>query len=285
MKHDVIPMDAGPDRILVLESGRTERHYWRDLWHYRELFAILAWRDVSVRYKQTVIGVAWALVRPFLTMVVFTLIFGRIAQLPTEGGAPYAVMVFAGMLPWFLFATIIGDGANSLVTNSQLIGKVYFPRIVIPCATALVAVVDFAISLVLLFAIMAWYGFLPGWQILLFPVFVVLAVLAGLGPAILFSAMTVKYRDVRFIVPFVVQLGIYVSPVGFSSSVVPEQWRLLYSLNPMVGIIDGFRWSIMGSSATVYWPGFVLSLGIVAFMLALGVWFFRKTERSFADHM
>ncbi|MCZ8108125.1 MAG: ABC transporter permease [Burkholderiales bacterium] len=285
MKHEPIPTDTGSDRILVLESGRTERHYWRDLWHYRELFAILAWRDVSVRYKQTIIGVAWALVRPFLTMVVFTLIFGRIAQLPTEGAAPYAVMVFAGMLPWFLFATILGDGANSLVTNSQLIGKVYFPRIVIPCSTALVAVVDFAISLALLFAIMAWYGFLPGWQIVTLPVFVVLAVLTGLGPAILFSAMTVKFRDVRFVVPFVVQLGIYVSPVGFSSSVVPEQWRLLYSLNPMVGVIDGFRWSIMGSSAAVYWPGFILSLGVIALMLTLGIWFFRKTERSFADHM
>jgi lipopolysaccharide transport system permease protein len=285
VKHEPIPADTGSDRILVLESGRTERHYWRDLWHYRELFAILAWRDVSVRYKQTIIGVAWALVRPFLTMVVFTLIFGRIAQLPTEGAAPYPVMVFAGMLPWFLFATILGDGANSLVTNSQLIGKVYFPRIVIPCSTALVAVVDFAISLALLFAIMAWYGFLPGWQILTLPVFVVLAVLTGLGPAILFSAMTVKFRDVRFVVPFVVQLGIYVSPVGFSSSVVPEQWRLLYSLNPMVGVIDGFRWSIMGSSATVYWPGFILSLGVIALMLTLGIWFFRKTERSFADHM
>ncbi len=285
MKVERVDLDRPEERVIVLEAGLAERHYWRDLWHYRELFAILAWRDVAVRYKQTVIGVAWAVIRPFLTMVVFTVIFGRLAQLPSDGAAPYPVMVFAGMLPWFLFATILGDAANSLVANSQLVGKVYFPRVIIPSATAVVALVDFTVNMLLLFAIMGWYGFMPSWRILLLPVFVFIAVLASLGPALMLAALTVKYRDFRFIIPFVVQLGLYVSPVGFSSAAVPEQWRFLYSLNPMVGVIDGFRWAILGSDSNIYMPGFVTSLVVIAVMLVGGIWYFRKTEKSFADLM
>jgi lipopolysaccharide transport system permease protein len=269
--------------MLVLEAGSAERHYWRDLWHYRELFAILAWRDVAVRYKQTVIGVAWAVVRPFLTMVVFTVIFGKIAKLPADGGVPYPIMVFAGMLPWFLFSTILGEASNSLVGNANLIGKIYFPRIIIPTSSAVVALVDFAINLAMLGVLMFWFGFLPSWRLLLLPAFVLLAILASLGPALLITALNVKYRDFRHIIPFIVQFGLYVSPVGFSSSVVPDKWRFWYSLNPVVGVIDGFRWCILGGNSPIYWPGFALSLVVVAVFLWVGGAYFRRTERTFAD--
>jgi lipopolysaccharide transport system permease protein len=274
---------AVSERLIVLEPGRGERNYWRDLWYYRELFAILAWRDVSVRYKQTVIGVAWALVRPFLTTVVFTIVFGQLAKLPSEGEAPYPIMVFAGLMPWFLFAGVLGDASSSLVGNANLISKVYFPRLVIPTAAAVVALVDFAINFVMLALIMAWYGVLPGWEVVFLPAFVLLAILASLGPALWITALNVKYRDFRFVVPFLIQLGLYVSPVGFTSSVVPEKWRLLYSLNPAVGVIDGFRWCLLGGHSPLYWPGFVMSLGIVAFFLWFGIRYFRATERTFAD--
>ena len=267
----------------MLEPGRTERNYWRDLWHYRELFAILAWRDVSVRYKQTVIGVAWALIRPFIATVVFTIVFGHLARLPSEGEAPYPIMVFAGLMPWLLFAGVLGDASSSLLGNATLISKVYFPRLVIPTAAAVVALVDFAINLSLLALIMAWYGFLPGRQVVFLPAFVLLAILASLGPALWITALNVKYRDFRFVVPFIIQLGLYVSPVGFPSSVVPEEWRPLYSLNPVVGVIDGFRWCLLGGYNPLYWPGFLMSLGVVAFFLWFGIRYFRATERTFAD--
>jgi lipopolysaccharide transport system permease protein len=268
---------------LILEPGRAERHYWRDLWAYRELFLILAWRDVAVRYKQTVIGIAWAVVRPLLTTLIFTVVFGRIAKLPSVGGAPYPVMVFAGMLPWFLFSTILGEASSSLVGNANLVGKVYFPRLIIPSSAAVVALVDFAINLAILFVLMLWYGFMPGWHIVLLPVFVVVAVAASLGPAFLITALNVKYRDFRYIIPFIVQFGLYVSPVGFSSAIVPAAWRFWYSLNPVVGVIDGFRWCIIGGDSPLYLPGFALSLGVVALFLWLGTAYFRRTERAFAD--
>jgi lipopolysaccharide transport system permease protein len=270
-------------RVLVLEPGRAERHYWRDLWAYRELFAILAWRDVAVRYKQTVIGIAWAVIRPFITIVVFTIVFGRLAKLPTDGATPYPLMVFAGMLPWYLFSTILSDASSSLIGNANLIGKVYFPRIIIPSSSAVVALVDFTINLLLLVGVMAWYGFAPSWQLVFLPGFVALAVLASLGPALLITALNVKYRDFRYIIPFVVQLGLYVSPVGFSSSVVPEEWRFWYSLNPIVGVIDGFRWCILGGESQLYLPGFFVSMVVVAIFLWFGIAYFRRTERTFAD--
>jgi len=271
------------ERVTILEPGRAERNYWRDLWRYRELFAILAWRDVSVRYKQTAIGLAWALVRPFLTMVVFTVIFGRLAKLPSDGSAPYPIMVFAGMLPWFLFSSVLSEASNSLITNANLISKVYFPRLVIPCATAAVALVDFLVNLAMLALLMLWYGFLPGWRVVLLPAFVALAVLASLGPSLWITALNVKYRDFRYIIPFIVQFGLYLSPVGFSSAVVPDKWRFWYSLNPVVGVIDGFRWCLLGGQSQLYMPGFVTSLAVVAFFLWFGVRYFRATERTFAD--
>lgn len=271
------------EHVLILEPGRTERNYWSDLWRYRELFFILAWRDVSVRYKQTIIGVAWAVLRPFLTMVVFTVVFGRIARLPSEGSAPYALMVLAGTLPWSLFASALSEASNSLIGNERLISKVYFPRLIIPTATVVTACIDFLISLVILAGMMLYYRYGVTWNILLLPLFLLLALLASLGPGLWITSLNVKYRDFRYVIPFLVQFGLYVSPVGFTSDVVPDQWRLLYSLNPMVGIIDGFRWCILGGDSQIYWPGFALSLVVVAFFLWLGITQFRKMERTFAD--
>ena len=268
---------------LVIEPGHIDREYWWDLWRYRELFFILAWRDVAVRYKQTVIGAGWAFVRPFLTMVVFTVLFGHLARLSNTTDVPYAIVVFAGLLPWTLFSAVLGDVSTSVIANSHLISKVYFPRMIVPLSTVVVALVDFLVSLVILVGLMVWYFYVPGWQILLLPFFLALALLAGLGPALWAAAVIVQYRDFRFLIPFGLQFGLYVSPVGFSSSVVPEKWRLLYSINPVVGVIDGFRWCIIGGDSPIYWPGFLLSLGVVVFFLWLGIRTFRKTERGFAD--
>jgi lipopolysaccharide transport system permease protein len=268
---------------IVLEAGRQERHYWLDLWRYRELFQVLAWRDLSVRYKQTVIGALWAIIRPFLTMLVFTVIFGRLAGLPSVGTAPYALMVFAGMLPWTLFATGLAEASNSLINNSNLISKVYFPRLIVPIATVVVSFVDFLISFVILVMLMVWYRFAPGWQILCLPFFVLFAFLTSIGPSLWITALNVKYRDFRYIIPFIVQFGLYVSPVGFSSSIVPEQWRLLYSINPMVGVIEGFRWCILGGQVPLYLPGLMEGLVVTAFFVWLGIHQFRKFEKTFAD--
>lgn len=276
-------MSDSVEYSLIIEAGRAERHYWKDIWRYRELFFVLAWRDVSVRYKQTIIGIAWAVLRPFLTMLVFTVVFGRLAKLPSDGNAPYALMVFAAMLPWTLFSTSIGEASNSLIGNEKLISKVYFPRLIIPTATIVSSFIDFMISFIILLLIMLYYKFIPSWNILFLPFFVGLALLASLGPGLWITALNVKYRDFRYIIPFITQFGLYISPVGFSSNVVPEKWRIFYSLNPMVGVIDGFRWCILGGESTIYWPGFVLSLCIVGFFLWLGVSQFRKMEKSFAD--
>jgi lipopolysaccharide transport system permease protein len=269
--------------VIVIEAGRTERHYWLDLWRYRELFRVLAWRDLAVRYKQTVIGVLWALIRPFLTMLIFTVIFSRIAKLPTDGDAPYALMVFAGILPWTFFSSGLSEASNSLINNERLISKVYFPRMIVPIATVVVAFVDFLISFGILLALMAWYRFMPDWRIAFLPFFVVLAFLASIGPSLWITALNVKYRDFRYVIPFVVQLGLYVSPVGFSSSVVPEQWRLLYSLNPMVGVIDGFRWSLLQGQAALNPTNLSVSIAVTAFFLWFGIRQFRRMEKSFAD--
>lgn len=268
---------------LIIEAGRAEKNYWADLWRYRELFLILAWRDLSVRYKQTIIGILWAILRPFLTMIVFTIIFSKVAKLPSDGSTPYALMVFAAMLPWSLFANSLTESSNSLIDNTNLISKVYFPRMIMPAATVITALVDFLISFVILIGMMLYYKFAPGLQILLLPFFIAMALLASLGPGLWITALNVKYRDFRYVIPFLVQFGLYVSPVGFSSKVVPEQWRLLYSLNPMVGVIDGFRWCLLGGESPIYLPGFLLSLAIILFFLWLGISRFRRMEKTFAD--
>lgn len=268
---------------LVIEAGRTEKQYWQDLWRYRELFYFLAWRDILVRYKQTAIGVVWALIRPFLTMVVFTVVFGKLAKLPTEGGAPYPILVFSAMLPWQFFANSLSECSNSLISNSNLLSKVYFPRLVVPTSAVVVSFVDFMISGIILLGLMAWYTFVPSWRIITLPFFVAIAFAAAMGAGLWLASLNVQYRDFRYIVPFIVQFGLYISPVGFSSAIVPQQWRLLYALNPMVGVIDGFRWAIIGGDAQIYVPGFLLSLLIVLLVLVSGIWYFRRMERTFAD--
>lgn len=268
--------------VLVIEAGRAERHYWRDLWRYRELFFFLAWRDILVRYKQTTIGIAWALGRPLITMLVFTLVFSTLAKLPSDG-APYPILVFAALLPWQFFSSAISGAGDSLVSNAGMISKVYFPRLVIPASALIVSLVDFLISGVILVGLMIWYGFAPSLRMLTLPIFIFVVFSAAMGAGLWIAALNVKYRDFRIAIPFAVQLGLYISPVGFSSAVVPEQWRLLYSLNPMVGVIDGFRWAILGKGTAFYWPGFLLSFLLVLVMLVTGLYYFRKTEKTFAD--
>ncbi len=268
---------------LIIEAGKAERQYWKDLWKYRELFYFLAWRDILVRYKQTAIGMAWALIRPFLTMVVFTVVFGNLAKLPSEGGAPYPILVYAAMLPWQFFASALSECSNSLISNANLLSKVYFPRLIVPTSAIIVSFVDFMISGMILLGLMAYYNFVPDWRILALPVFILIAFAASMGAGLWLAALTVQYRDFRYIVPFIVQFGLYISPVGFSSKIVPEKWRLLYSLNPVVGVIDGFRWAVLGGESQIYLPGFALSLLIVILILLSGIWYFRKMERTFAD--
>ena len=275
--------DLAGKPTLILAPGRAARHYWLDLWNYRELFAILAWRDVSVQYKQTLIGVLWAVIRPALTMAIFAFVFGRVAGMPTEGGVPYPLLVMAGMLPWFLVSTIVTNGSNSVISSSNLISKVYFPRLIVPVASSMVALVDFVLSLGLLFVMMIWFSFAPDWHLLFLPLFILMALLAGLGPALIMASLNVSYRDFRFVIPFAVQFGLYISPIGFSSTIIPEKWRLVYSLNPVVGVVDGFRWSLLGGATQIAPDTFALSAGMIALLLFLGVKVFRKTESSFAD--
>ena len=267
---------------IVIEAGRSASHYWRDLWRYRELFLFLAWRDILVRYKQTVIGIAWAVARPLLTMIIFTIVFGKVAKLPSDG-IPYPVLIFAAMLPWYFFSSTVSEGSISLVQNANIISKVYFPRIIIPAATVVVSLLDLLISFAVLLALMFWYQVIPDGRILLLPVFLILAALVSIGPVLWLAALNVQFRDFRHIVPFLIQIGLFISPVGFSSSVVPEKWRLIYSLNPMVGIIDGFRWSILSGNPPIYLTGLALSLATGVLFLVSGIWYFRRTERSFAD--
>jgi len=270
---------------LILEAGRTEQQYWRDLWRYRELFYVLAWRDISVRYKQTAIGVVWALIQPLATMLIGTFIFGKIAALPS-GGVPYMLLVAAGQLPWQFFSNALTSSSQSLVGNANLISKIYFPRLIVPASAIVTTMVDFLVAFLLTVCVMAYYHYVPPVQMLLLPLFVLMAFLTALGPGLIFTALNVKYRDFRIIIPFIVQFGIYVSPVFYNSSLIDKYGvgaRLAYSLNPVVGVIDGFRWAILGGTNTIYLPGFLLSLATTALLLVVGIRYFRNTERTFAD--
>ena len=269
-------------RNVVLEPGKAERQYWQDLWRYRELFYFLAWRDLLVRYKQTIVGVAWAVIRPLLTMMILTIVFGRLAKMPS-GGTPYPILVMCGMLPWQFFSTAMSESGQSLVRNAGMVSKVYFPRLIIPASSVITSLVDFAISAVILACIMIYYQYVPGWEIVFMPLFVALAFAAAFAIGVWVSALMVRYRDFRFILPFVVQFGLYISPVGFQSGVVPDQWRFVYSLNPMVGVIDGMRWAVLGGEHEIYVPGLILSIVLVLLLIYTGIWFFRKTEKTFAD--
>jgi lipopolysaccharide transport system permease protein len=279
-----IPTKAESERFdLLIEAGRGAKNYWRDLWRYRELFYFLAWRDILVRYKQTAIGIAWALVRPFLTMLVFTFIFSRVAKLPAPGSVPYALLVFAAMLPWQFFSTALSEASNSLIGNSNLISKVYFPRLIVPAGSVITSFVDFLITLGLMAGMMVWYGFLPDWRLLTLPLFMALAFGSAFGAGLWLCALNVRYRDFRYIVPFIVQFGLYLSPVGFSSNIVPEGLRLIYALNPMVGVIDGFRWALLRGQSPLAGDALIASILVTSVLCLSGIWYFRRTEKTFAD--
>lgn len=253
----------------------------RELWEYRELLYFLTWRDIKVRYKQTVLGAAWAVIQPLFMMLVFSLFFGKLAGVPSDG-IPYPVFAFCGLLPWQLFANSLTQASNSLVGSQNLITKVYFPRLVVPISAVLGGVVDFAIAFVLLLAMMFYYGIVPGWQIVVLPGLVLLVVLASLGVGLWLSALNVQYRDVRYTISFLVQFWLFATPVAYPSSIVPEKWRVLYALNPMVGVVDGFRWALLGKPES---PGVPLLISmIVVFLLLIGgLYYFRRMEQQFAD--
>jgi lipopolysaccharide transport system permease protein len=274
------------DFDVWIEAGQSDKHYWSELWHYRDLFLLLTWRNVAVRYKQTVAGTAWALLQPLLSLVILTVVFGKVAGLPSEGSAPYALMIIAGLLPWQFFSNALTSGTQSIVSNSSLISKVYFPRIIVPSSAILASLVDFFVSCLILVALMVWFAFWPGWRLLALPFLVLLAMLAAIGPCLILTALAVRYRDVGFVVPFIIQFGLYVSPVAYSSSLIREKFGegafLAYSLNPMVGVIDAFRWAVLGTDTLHGWgPG--LSLTVAVVLLVWGVAYFRRAERAFAD--
>lgn len=266
---------------LILEAGRSSRHYWGDLWRYRELLGFLAWRDIKVRYKQTVLGVLWALIQPAVTLAVFSFIFGKLAGMPS-GSVPYPLMVLAGLLPWQLFSAAFSNASGSLVSNTHLISKVYFPRLIVPLSSVAVALIDFCIVLVLLAALCLWWQFVPDWRIIFLPLFVVLTLVTAIGTGLWLTALTVKYRDFRFVVPFLLQVGLFLSPVGFSTTNLPT-WRQLYSLNPMVGAIDGFRWCVLRGEPALDPLNLGISVVMSALLLFTGLWYFRRMERGFAD--
>ncbi len=276
------PSPSALDEILV-EPGRGIRNYWGDLWRYRELFYLLAWRDLTVRYKQTVIGIAWTVIQPFLTMVVFTVVFNRLAHLQSEGSAPYPILVYVGLLPWTFFTTALGAASNSMIVNANMVSKVFFPRLILPASAVIVAVADFVVAFGLLIVLMVVLRFVPSVRIVTVPLFLLLGAFTALGSGLWFAALNVKYRDFKYVIPFMIMIGTYVSPVGFSSSVIPQKWQLLYSLNPMVGVIDGFRWAIIGGNAPLSWLHLGMSLLVSSVLFAIGLRYFYVTERTFAD--
>jgi lipopolysaccharide transport system permease protein len=273
---------------VIIEPGGKRKKYWSDLWKFRGLFYYLAWRDVLVRYKQATIGIAWSVIRPLLTILIFALI-GKLLHIPVPAGIHRVIFVCTAILPWQYFSTAFSESSSSLISNSNLLTKVYFPRLIVPASTIIVSLIDFLTSLAILLAFMVYYRFLPGWNILLLPLFLLQATLMAMGAGIFIAALNVKYRDFKFIVPFMVQFGLYISPVVFSSDAIfksqsiPDVLKFIYSLNPMVGVIDGFRWCILGGGINLYLPGFLISIGITLLLVVLGIWYFRRTERSFAD--
>ena len=268
--------------VVIITPNPSEVHYWRDFWRSRELLKVMVWRDVIVRYKQTAMGVSWALIRPLATMLVFTFVFGKLANLPSNG-APYALLVFAGLLPWLFFSATFSDASNSVIGNANIVSKVYFPRLIIPVSAVAVGLVDFGLALLVYLTMSFVYGHPPGLNVLLLPLFLAQLCLLILACGLWVSALGVKYRDFRHLLPIVLQLGAYLSPVGFASSVVSERWYLLYSLNPMVGLIDGFRWCLLGDAQPLRWTSLGLSLAITLLLLLPGVRFFRRSENHFAD--
>ena len=272
---------AGLPTLRISPPSRWTSLEFRELWEYRELLYFLIWRDVKVRYKQTALGAAWAVIQPFFMMVVFSLFFGRLAKVPSDG-IPYPVFTFCALLPWQLFANALTESSNSLVGNQNLITKVYFPRLVVPISAVLGGLVDFVIAFVILLGMMLYYGIVPGWAIVTLPGFILLALLTALGVGLWLSALNVQYRDVRYTIGFLVQLWLFLTPVAYPSSIVPEKWRPLYGLNPMAGVVEGFRWALLGKSQP---PGAMLwvSVAVVILILFGGLYYFRRMEQQFAD--
>ncbi len=270
------------DVVTILEPARGWQPInFAELWHYSELLWFMALRDIQVRYKQTVLGLAWAIIQPVCTMLVFSIFFGKFGKIPSDG-LPYPVFVFCALLPWQLFANTMGQAGSSLVTNANLLKKVYFPRLIIPLAAALSGVVDFAVAFVVLLAMMLCYGIVPGWAALTVPLFLLFAVTAALSVGLWLSALNVQYRDVRYAIPFLTQIWLFVTPVAYPSSMVPDKWRLLYALNPMAGVVEGFRWALLGKAAP---PVGVMLVSFVATLVLLigGLFYFRRMEDTFAD--
>lgn len=274
-------MTAQVQKKIIIKPGGGAQ-YWADIWGYRSLLWILCRRDLTVRYRQTVVGVLWALAKPLMAIMTFTVLLGKVAKLPSEPGVPYSVLVFSGIVIWTFFADCLAGVCNSLLTNSNLISKVYLPRLIIPISSIGVSVLDFLVSFALFGALLFWFGILPQLQSLLLPFFVLLAGLLALGPGLILAALSIPYRDVKHVMPVIVQLGMYVSPVVYTSSLVPEKWQWLYMLNPMVGIIDGFRWALFG---TPDFPTIALAISVIwsACLLIWGALFFRNMERTFID--
>ena len=288
-----LPAAGGEEQFqFTIQAGKIEKQYWHDVWGYRELLYFLSWRDLLVRYKQTALGVAWAVIKPFLTTIVFTLIFSKLGKFPSPAGVPYFLLVLAANLPWQFFATALAESSNSLISNSNLISKIYFPRLIVPISSVITSLVDFLITVGLMAVMMAWFRFLPDWRLLTVPLFVALAFGAAFGIGLWLCALNVQYRDFRHLVPFILQFGFFLSPIGYSSAKVPAIWawqgleipaRLIYSLNPMVGVIDGFRWSLLRGQTELWWPSVLTSVGLTATLCITGVWYFRKMEKTFAD--
>jgi lipopolysaccharide transport system permease protein len=268
---------------LVIEPGRSEKNYWKDLLRYRELFYILSWRDIKVRYKQTLLGAAWSIIRPLLTTIVFTFVFSRIAKLQHPGNAPYLLMVYAGMLPWQFFSNALSESSSSLTGNANLITKIYFPRLIIPASSVITSLVDFAISFFILLIMLFWFSYTPSWHLIFLPLFIILVFFSAFGIGLYLTAVNVKYRDFRYIIPFIIQFGLYITPVGFSSDLIPEKWKWLYALNPMVGVIDGFRWCILGDPLDL--SVLISAVVVTVLFLWLGLAYFRKMEKTFADNI
>lgn len=272
------------NKLIIIEAGKSSKNYIKDLWRFRELFIILSWRDIKVRYKQTFIGILWVLLRPLLTMLIFTFVFGKIAGLKSEGTAPYSIMVFAGLLPWQFFSTAFSTASESLISNSNLLTKVYFPRLIVPVSSVITSFIDFAISFIILIFLMWYYNFIPTLQIFYLPIFIFLTFVQSFSFGLYLSALNVKYRDFRYVIPFIIQIGMYISPVGFSSNIIPEKYKIIYNLNPMVSIIDGFRWSIIGKNVSnPFNLNLITSLIVTLVFFVYSIYVFRKMEKTFAD--
>ena len=286
MTKDTQETDNGRDLdslpLTVITANPDGKDYWSELWRSRELLGMMVWRDIVVRYKQTAMGLSWALVRPLATMLVFSLVFGKLANLPSNG-APYALMVFAGLLPWLFFSAAFSDASNSVVGNANLVSKVYFPRLIIPLTSVLVGLVDFLLALGVYLVLSVVYGHPPGLEFFLLPLFLLQLCALILGCSLWVASLSVWYRDFRHLLPVVLQLGVYLSPVGFASNVVPQKWIWLYGLNPMVGLIDGFRWCLLGPSQHLNFGVMISSSLVTLFLLVPGLRFFRRSEHHFSD--